>query len=983
MKGGKLCARINYETLRPHILGEANNTGTVATCEIDSAGDYVVLQLALKLKHHESFDGDSMRHINREEFYAELPKGGHQEAHQGPFNAVFVGGVCGMIAAAGAIVFLFWRFYVPPNEDGWGYRGGSSSWFHQGRYHHHDDDDDDDDDVEANLLDAKKYDARPSFPGSPESQRWKLSAMPRKRETTEETQTLIQPIDDASGGDGVYLGDTTDGGATFAAGRCEKAIGATALAAAAVELTEVQKTRGASSQAAAAAAAASSSSPPSLTRQQQQGHQGPSDGSLVVAAAAAASDAHGAAAAVIATAAKGPNNKLGGGAGGHQKQQPRPRKASPPQSPHHDHLDEGASISDEAVAAAPAAALIPPDDTTTTTTSSEEEALSSPSQSQSERAPAHHKLKGAARFRAAAKVVAMSVDQMNKHSDGGWRTFDSVQDVPVAVLPIPLVPSASKAGRAEGHQRRGPRNEDDDDRQQQQQQTDSTRPSRTGGIRGFMRRSSFSELTPFAKLRSIPQDRRLSSLQEDPKPPSTLLNAHSDPINGSEVTKPLSSGRQKAMRRSITWSFGGPSSRASEDSSGDIKAAPALMLMRPFLSSGTANGEDGSRSSTDNVPLSKGAAALVHQAFGGGPNASSTNSKGLWKDARTHALVEMHLEGVRDKKGRSALHLAARGNNVEAIRAILDGCEGDHAFEAVDMPDHAGKTPVHLAAEAGSSRAIRELLGHGAVTGRMKKETRLFQRRSRFVNDPSLVTRDADVRGVNAKDRAGNTALHLAAAHGHAKVIRALQETCELEMDVDVQNNKGWTPMQIIASRRDTPLAAAVQLLLSNPDLELTSISTDDDDDEAVEGEEVEGPDDDDNNNKKLMTTTSRRKETKAVSSAKTPLHLASLLGRPELVKAMLNNLRLQELAADHRGFRPQTSYQTASPPPPPPVVTLLSSSSSMRDDIGIDAKSIISDINEAHLEGPKGHRRMTAPDLAMMSFNSSVSGNHDVWRGR
>ena len=916
VKEGKLCARIDYETLRPEILSEANHSGTVATCEIDAAGDYVVLQLARKLTQESG--GDAMRLKNPAEFYADLLEAAPDSSV--PLMAIVFGVAFGSIAAAGTAVLLFRRFYhVAPDKDD-SSASGRSTLAYQERYQ----EEEDDEDVEANLL-AKQY-ARP-LAESPEklgSARWSLPVIPTKR-GTEETQTLIQPINHgagAAGGPGgmstrvpdwqaplLMLGDEGDSRGDVQAASSGDAEGNNKAAEPASGDANVfgskvrpmrKKMRSAafvSMVAAAGREKARDAMPAVEITKIKSGDKAASRPSILQQGqgqdALVASSARSAAAAIAVMGA----NELAS-----QKQTPRKARR----------ISSLRDLLECSTGEAAPAGL--PDD-------SSPEAPSSLNAS-SESLPSANKLRGAAKFRAAAKAVVISIDQINKHSDGGWKTFNSVQDVPLVFLPIGRqgVPDASAPGEGQG----GP----EEDRQQQPHPTDPAGPSQPN-ILGYRRSSSGLQL--FQKLRR--QDGPPPSLQGHPKSSrAAATSARRAPVNGEEPE----SGGQKFNRR-LTWSFGRSSSvtqdrRTTQDSA----SSAARMLMRSMTAWATRGGDDDDfMLSTDSVQLAGKGAALVQQAFGRPP--TNNGGQGLWKDVKTAALVDMHAEGVRDKKGRSALHLAARQNNTVAIRAILDKCED--AFDATDMPDHVGRTPIHLAAEAGSSKAIRELLGHEVVTERMKQETRIFQRRSRFVNDPSLA-RHADVRGVNARDRAGNTALHLAAAHGHVKVIKALQETCELELDVDVQNKKGWTPMQIIASRKDTPLAAAIQLLFSNPDLELTYR----DGDTETSDVDDEGP-----ANKKLV---SRRKQ-KTVSSAKSPLHLASLLGRPELVKAMLDHLRLQELAADHRGFRPQTS--AAHPP------VKLSSS----DDIGVAKSSNI----EPQLEAP-AHRPMTAPDFAT-SFNS------------
>jgi ankyrin repeat protein len=73
-----------------------------------------------------------------------------------------------------------------------------------------------------------------------------------------------------------------------------------------------------------------------------------------------------------------------------------------------------------------------------------------------------------------------------------------------------------------------------------------------------------------------------------------------------------------------------------------------------------------------------------------------------------------------DDLGRSALHLAARDNDADAVRAgIAAGLE-------VDLPERrAGYTPLHLAVQDGALDAARALLDAGADVNRHTAEMSL------------------------------------------------------------------------------------------------------------------------------------------------------------------------------------------------------------------------------------------------------------------
>ena len=64
--------------------------------------------------------------------------------------------------------------------------------------------------------------------------------------------------------------------------------------------------------------------------------------------------------------------------------------------------------------------------------------------------------------------------------------------------------------------------------------------------------------------------------------------------------------------------------------------------------------------------------------------------------------------GVRDSRGWTGLHLAARHSKPQTVRRVLQqgGRVGDR--------DQEGNTPLHLAAESGNKEGARVLLHHGA-----------------------------------------------------------------------------------------------------------------------------------------------------------------------------------------------------------------------------------------------------------------------------
>lgn len=113
---------------------------------------------------------------------------------------------------------------------------------------------------------------------------------------------------------------------------------------------------------------------------------------------------------------------------------------------------------------------------------------------------------------------------------------------------------------------------------------------------------------------------------------------------------------------------------------------------------------------------------------------------------------------VRDKDGRSLVHVAAFHHKVDTLRALVEV----HRLPTGEV-DAWGRTPLLEAANArgeGAEACTLFLMAAG---------------------------------GLDQVDKAGNSLLHLAAGSGQTKVVRALLEKKNLE--ADRPNGEGWTPL--------------------------------------------------------------------------------------------------------------------------------------------------------------------------------------------
>jgi len=149
-------------------------------------------------------------------------------------------------------------------------------------------------------------------------------------------------------------------------------------------------------------------------------------------------------------------------------------------------------------------------------------------------------------------------------------------------------------------------------------------------------------------------------------------------------------------------------------------------------------------------------------------------------------------QGVRDSRGWTVLHLAARHSKPQTVRRLLD--QGARVGEK----DEEGNTPLHLAAESGNKEAARVLLHHGA---------RVEDRNTAGLSSLHIAARAGQISTISlllqnthqvdhSTGPAGRTALHLAAGQGWFQVVLALLEA---GASVRARATQGWTPLHFAA----------------------------------------------------------------------------------------------------------------------------------------------------------------------------------------
>ena len=168
---------------------------------------------------------------------------------------------------------------------------------------------------------------------------------------------------------------------------------------------------------------------------------------------------------------------------------------------------------------------------------------------------------------------------------------------------------------------------------------------------------------------------------------------------------------------------------------------------------------------------------------------------GLHKISQWLVMQRFHagtLEFVREKDstGRTAIHLAAAAGQDKAIYLLLERCSHSNMLAIIGEKDSTGRTALHLAAAAGHDMVIQLLL----------RECSRSDRLDIFSNKNSLGRR-LELK-VNAKDKQGCTALHLAAAAGHVNCIEQFFRHAWVvrHVDIDARDNQGHTALQVAAA---------------------------------------------------------------------------------------------------------------------------------------------------------------------------------------
>lgn len=175
---------------------------------------------------------------------------------------------------------------------------------------------------------------------------------------------------------------------------------------------------------------------------------------------------------------------------------------------------------------------------------------------------------------------------------------------------------------------------------------------------------------------------------------------------------------------------------------------------------------------------------------------------------RPEAVMTLLANGadprIADADGNTPLHHAARSSDPGVAALLRD------AGAAIDALNHAGLSPLGSACACGNWRLARFLLERGARPEPAGGQPALLAAAGGDEDDPAgvqlLLRHKAK---ANARDARGRSALHEAAAVGHAAIAQALLEA---GADIEARDSDGRTPL-LEAAR--TAAASALDVLLA------------------------------------------------------------------------------------------------------------------------------------------------------------------------
>lgn len=127
--------------------------------------------------------------------------------------------------------------------------------------------------------------------------------------------------------------------------------------------------------------------------------------------------------------------------------------------------------------------------------------------------------------------------------------------------------------------------------------------------------------------------------------------------------------------------------------------------------------------------------------------------------------------------GQSALHVAAKLNDVPLVQFLLDRCTSENLKTFINEQDRHGYTPLHCAAAANAPESMQLLIKTGAdvYAQDMYKRTPLHLAAASDAIKSIILLLEHGV-AIDALDAMGNTPLHLAARIDNEQAVECLLE---------------------------------------------------------------------------------------------------------------------------------------------------------------------------------------------------------------
>jgi ankyrin repeat protein len=178
---------------------------------------------------------------------------------------------------------------------------------------------------------------------------------------------------------------------------------------------------------------------------------------------------------------------------------------------------------------------------------------------------------------------------------------------------------------------------------------------------------------------------------------------------------------------------------------------------------------------------------------------------------------------IRDVNGRLPLHLCTNSQDTGCLMALLKDTKKDQ----VNARDHEGMTPLHWAGFHKRPNHLKVLIRRGAREDLVDVDRKsalhwASQNGSPMCCQMLLMSQSAPM--VNGADKNGNSCLHLAAAGGHANVVKVLARVGGI--DLQAPDHNGRTPLHWAAAAGHEATVAALLDLDCDPLIQDSSTKT-------------------------------------------------------------------------------------------------------------------------------------------------------------